>query len=840
MQNIYNKLLFLSFAALLLSVKLYAKIIEVPKDYSTIQMGINAASDGDTVLVSDGVYYENLLIIDKEIVLASMFIIDSDSSHIKNTVINGKYPTVPNRASTLSIIADKRMYLSPVIIGFTITGGKGTLVEEFIETADGTQTIEKYVGGGLFIKRMNPVFSYNRIVDNKTEEIETSNKRKKTSKGENAGGGSYSFFSRPNFGGDIYGKNEVNPGGNVFLNNYATIGKTFYAELKDSTQIIKAENCIFDIYNYENGTITEYWAVSNTGENSFSFIGGAGEEASVAADVFVSPNGDNKASGLTSETAFRTIEYALSKVYSDSLHPVVIKLLPGIYSPQTNKEVFPLQAVNHTQIYGSGISQTIIDAQGSEILPQRVFVINRINDFQIHGVTITGGYNHIWNTAGGGGGIYCKESTGIALKNVRVSNNKAGLEGGGLFITKQSVVKLENVEIIGNEANKYGGGIFAGFGSVLDLNNVTIANNIAQFSMGGGGGGIYANYFTNIRAKNSKIIGNTALNKGGGIFLTDSKFDALNTEISHNIADKGAGIYSKNATIDVVKSVLVNNAASEEGGGMFLLRTENVYVNSSKIIDNTAKRGGGFFTYNASLVLDKNTLSNNQAAKGGGGLHLDFASDVQVSNSILWNNTQYEIESTPKFFPNKIVVAYCSIKDSIDGLKIDALDSLNWLNGNQNTDPQFDEQYSPAPTSALVDGGTAFYMYKNEVLINIPNEMYAGKAPDIGAIEYENNATATTISQQANSGKLILNPPYPNPFYDKVIFNIEINEPAFVNLMIYDAAGKRVKSFRRNNIQSGSYNFVWNTNTISNGIYFYKLQSDTFVKTGKITQLTNR
>ncbi len=55
----------------------------VPNDYSTIQEAIDASSDGDTIMVSPGIYYENDIIFDgKKIVLLS-------SEGPENTIIDG-------------------------------------------------------------------------------------------------------------------------------------------------------------------------------------------------------------------------------------------------------------------------------------------------------------------------------------------------------------------------------------------------------------------------------------------------------------------------------------------------------------------------------------------------------------------------------------------------------------------------------------------------------------------------------------------------------------------------------------------------------------------------------
>ena len=83
---------------------------------------------------------------------------------------------------------------------------------------------------------------------------------------------------------------------------------------------------------------------------------------------------------------------------------------------------------------------------------------------------------------------------------------------------------------------------------------------------------------------------------------------------------------------------------------------------------------------------------------------------------------------------------------------------------------------------------------------------------------------------------------YPNPFNPSTIISFALPEKSQVSLIIYDLAGRNVKTLFSGEKPRGLHRFRWNADDnrgvrVSSGVYFYRLRSDGFTATGKVAYI---
>ncbi len=82
-----------------------------------------------------------------------------------------------------------------------------------------------------------------------------------------------------------------------------------------------------------------------------------------------------------------------------------------------------------------------------------------------------------------------------------------------------------------------------------------------------------------------------------------------------------------------------------------------------------------------------------------------------------------------------------------------------------------------------------------------------------------------------------LHPNYPNPFNPVTNIQFTIPEQADVKLQIYNVLGRQVDVLVNETLPIGHHKILWNPKNLSSGVYFYKLEAGSFMKTRKMILL---
>lgn len=104
----------------------------------------------------------------------------------------------------------------------------------------------------------------------------------------------------------------------------------------------------------------------------------------------------------------------------------------------------------------------------------------------------------------------------------------------------------------------------------------------------------------------------------------------------------------------------------------------------------------------------------------------------------------------------------------------------------------------------------------------------------------DNLIGTTTIEDHKSPGEFKLHQNYPNPFNPATIISFEISRNEKVSLKVYDNQGRFVRSLLNNTMHVGKHEISWDGRnnqgeTVSAGIYYYRLLTASFNQTKKMT-----
>jgi hypothetical protein len=101
-----------------------------------------------------------------------------------------------------------------------------------------------------------------------------------------------------------------------------------------------------------------------------------------------------------------------------------------------------------------------------------------------------------------------------------------------------------------------------------------------------------------------------------------------------------------------------------------------------------------------------------------------------------------------------------------------------------------------------------------------------------GSFEYSKEVT---VENSTVPDKYSLSQNYPNPFNPRTTIEFALLQKEFVTITIYDVLGNEVTTLIKEELSAGLHKLEFNANSLTSGVYIYKINAGTFIQTRKMT-----
>ena len=745
--------------------------------YTSIQTAITASSQGDTILVYPGRYYENISIQTSGISVISLEAITGDAEYVDSTIIDGGAISwgVWIRQNSQNI----------TVRGFSITNCKN----------------------GLSV-------SSNAIVT-----IQNCNIFQNM--GYNGAGVGASFCTVYLSGVKIYNNDAYNMGGGIYINGYmGYVNVTFdpvnrcsiYNNTAGAGQDIVAHSINNDLSipldKFTVSNPTSYYAASfRASGNEFQLLIDAEtfHHEEVNHDLYVSPIGDDANDGLSPATALKTIRTAVYRVASDSLNQKTVHILPGTYSRTANQQVFPIPLKSWVKVLGAGIDETQIVGEMDPAYANVQYNALKVftSFYQTHAsledlsITTAGSNNScaIWGF---------KEDS-LHLRNLRMHELSPDLFAI-INITYATNCLWDEIIIEEFTTDNWGFLLCDGYFTGIIRNSV-FRNAASTFTSGE----VWAKPLLSVSAGEIIIVENSiftnlsmadddsqALCFGGVSNPQYQQYYTFRNCLFSNISCNERGVLIVGHTYPEM-NITNCTFAGHTGNGEALMVNGNVTISNS-IFYNDRSVEIAINPMDGTGIPTTLTLNNNLIRNGYSDIWQGPGSTVNYSDTNIMGNP---------FF----------------------------LGGDDIHDPLY---YSLSALSPCINAGTpdtlGLFLPPYDLAGNW--RVWNGQI-DMGCFEFGAPPVANDDPVLPAPGQIVLKQNYPNPFNPTTTIAYSLPEAAKVRLDIYNLKGQLVKTLLNKDMEAGLHSVVWNGKDMNNvavasGVYFYRISSPSNTKTRKM------
>ena len=326
---------------------------------------------------------------------------------------------------------------------------------------------------------------------------------------------------------------------------------------------------------------------------------------------------------------------------------------------------------------------------------------------------------------------------------------------------------------------------------------------------------------------------------GGGLFARASQITIRNSTIQNNYSEEqGGGVTVSGGDIEIANSTISQNTAKDVAAGVSIVHDMWGGAPASARIINTV------IADNTGRLVDPNV---GPAAE----LRVEN-SRVDISNSIIWNNTQTVHPSILLIDTAYVQLKYSDVDTTSPGwLRWFAYratcdrNQLSWNAGSICANPMFSDplngDYTLQIMSPCIDAGDPAEQYMDQADGSRPGfALWPARGTlrnDIGAYGGRHPMPGSTTKVAVDKGiaqGFALFPNFPNPFNPSTFIRFNVPERRHVRLTVFNQLGQEVRDLVNEVREIGLYDVSFNGSGLASGVYYYRLIAGDFVQTRKL------